>query len=104
MATCYLVCAACFGCGARLLSISADARRSRPAAVAGALAVITASVLVGLLGGPAGLLGWTTMVVGLSGCRWSRRPAARADRTERDPLAVPGRVPRPAGEPSPVGQ
>jgi len=91
MATCYLVCAACFGCGVRLLSLSADSR-GLPASVAGALAVITSTVVVGLLGGPAGLLGWTTVMVGLGGCRWSRHPVTPNAGTGRDPFPVPARV------------
>lgn len=83
----YLLGAAGFGWGAHLLS--GAARRSRLALVAGAIAVVIASVLVGLLSGPAGLLGWMTVVVGLS--EWHRpRPEGDADRGAVPGPAVPG--------------
>lgn len=62
MATFYLITAAGFGCGAHWLSTSTGPRRRLPASVAGALTVITLSVLVGLLGGRAVLLVWATVV------------------------------------------
>lgn len=82
----YLIGAAGFGWGAHLLSRAA--RQSRLAVVAGAIAVVIASVLVGLLSGPAGLLGWMTVVVGLS--EWRRpRPEGDADRDSVLGPAVP---------------
>lgn len=88
-ASVYLVAAAGFGWGAHLLSCAAY--RGRRTLVVGAIAVLIASVLVGLLSGPAGLFGWMTVVVGLSEWRRSRleRIVARPAGMGRDDR-VPG--------------